>query len=83
MTKLLSIITASIHKNKLSGLFANLETTASDMDSFEVLIKLDDENPEMIAYLETEKRQRPFSIRYIATPRLNGYWNLYLAYNEL
>jgi hypothetical protein len=83
MTKLLSIITASIHKDKLSGLFANLETTARDMDSFEVLVKLDDENPEMIAYLETEKRQRPFSIRYIATPRLNGYWNLYLAYNEL
>ena len=83
MTKLLSIILASIHKDKLSGLFANLETTARDMDSFEVLIKLDDENPEMVAYLETEKRQRPFSIKYIVTPRLRGYWDLYLAYNEL
>jgi len=83
MTKLLSIITASIHQDKLSGLFANLETTARDMDSFEVLIKLDNENPEMAAYLETEKKQRPFSIRYIVTPRLKGYWDLYLAYNEL
>lgn len=83
MTRLLSIIIASIRKQNLSQLFDNLEDTASDMDSFEVLVKVDDDNSEMIAYVETEKRQRPFSIRYIATPRLNGYWSLYLAYNEL
>jgi len=67
----------------LSQLFANLEDTANDTDSFEVLVKLDDDDLETIAYLETEKRQRSFSIRYIATPRLDGYWSLYLAYNEL
>ncbi len=83
MPRLLSIIVASIHKRNLSQLFDNLEDTACEMDSFEVLVKVDDDNSEMIAYMETEKRQRPFSIRYIATPRLNGYWSLYLSYNEL
>ena len=83
MTKLLSIILASKRKQNLSQLFDNLEDTASNLDSFEVLVKVDHDNSEMIAYLETEKRQRPFSIRYIATPRLSGYWSLHVAYNEL
>ena len=83
MPKLLSIITATRHKEMLTQLFDNLEYTASNMDSFEVLIKLDDDDSETIAYTETEKRQRPFLIRYIATPRLNGYWSLYLIHNEV
>jgi len=80
--KLVSIILPSTHWQKLSKLFTNLEDTASDMDSFEVLVKVDDDNPEMIAYLEAEKRKRPFSIRYVATPRRRGRWDIHLGYNE-
>ena len=83
MAKLISIITASKYKEKLSGLFDNLELTASDMDSFEVLVKVDDDHQEMIDFLETEKRLRPFLMRYIATPRLDGYWSIYIALNDL
>lgn len=83
MAKIVSIVLASKHKQNLSGLFANLEDTAKDMDSFEVLVKVDDDNLGIITYLEAEQKRRPFSITYAATPRLNGYWSLWLAYNEL
>lgn len=83
MTKLISIITASIYKDKLHGLFDNLESTANDIDSFEVLVKVDDNHQEMIDYMETEKQRRPFLIKYIVTPKLDGYWSIYLALNDL
>jgi hypothetical protein len=83
MAKLISIITASIHKEKLCGLFDNLESTANNMDSFEVLVKVDDDHQEMIDYMETERRRRSFLIRYIATPKLDGYWSIYIALNDL
>lgn len=83
MAKFISIITASIYQEKLHSLFDNLESTADDMDSFEVLVKVDDDHEEMIDYMETEKQRRPFSIRYIVTPKLDGYWSIYLALNDL
>jgi hypothetical protein len=69
--------------DNLTRLFNNLEDTASDMDSFEVLVKVDDDDSELISYMEKEREKRPFVIKYIATPKLDGYWSLYQAYNEL
>jgi hypothetical protein len=81
--KLVSFNVASNKPAHLAELFDNLQSTAGSMQSFEVLVKADIEDPAMQAYLESEVGRRPFEIRYIVTPRLDGYYSLHKAYNDL
>jgi hypothetical protein len=53
------------------------------MDSFEVLVKIDSNHREMVDFLEAEVKTRPFSLRYIATPKLDGYWSMHTALSDL
>lgn len=83
MKKIVSIIVASIRPENLSGLCANLEETASSPSAFELLVKVDDDRPEMIQCVEEEQQKRSFSIEYIVSPKLEGYYTLNVGYNDL
>jgi len=79
MGKIVSLLTPSIHKEKLQGFFDNVQNAAADLRSFEVLVKIDGDHKEMIDYLDGEVKTRPFSLKYIATPKLDGYWSIHTA----
>lgn len=81
--KIFSIILASNKPENLTGLFDNLEQTCESPDSFEVLVKVDKEDLPSVEHIKEEKKKRPFEIRYIATPRDEGYYTLHHAYQQL
>jgi hypothetical protein len=80
--KLVSIIVPSIHKEKLSGFFDNLQQMALEQSSFEVVVKIDEGDSEMLDHMVSEASHRPFVVKYLVTPRLDGYWTLYIGVNE-
>ena len=80
----ITFIVASIHPQKLLAFFENIEATAAIPSRVEVFVKIDEENSEMLAFRdETSKRAWPFLIRFYASPRGRGRWDLYLAYDEM
>ena len=80
---LVSFHLASMHPEKLGALFQNLESTAEQPDRIEVLVKIDEENAAMNAFIRAEQKRRKIHIRFISTPRGEGYFGLWSAYNEL
>jgi len=79
----LSIFAASCRSNNLIAFLNNLAVTCDDSSSFEVLIKLDDDDVSIINALEDYKKTSNLDIKYLATPRLDGYYTLNVGYNEL
>lgn len=80
---LLSIHLTSNRPENIVPFFDNLEATASDHASFEVCLKIDDDDVEMNRVMEREAVIRPFRIRYISTPLPGGFWGLWRALNDL
>lgn len=79
----LSIFAATCRPHNIIGFLDNLATTADDLTSFEVLLKLDEGADELIALIENYQKTAKFSIKYLATPVLEGYYTLEVGYNEL
>jgi hypothetical protein len=80
---LVSFQLASKFPHALVGLLDNLEQLASDPSCFEVLVKVDSEDPDMQAVLAAEAPRRKFRLRPLVTPRGRGYEDLWQALNEL
>lgn len=83
MSKLITFITPSRRLANIKGLFDNIEETAHDPSCVEVLIKFDDDQVEAIPFIEEEIKRRPFTIKYIATPRLEGIYSVWVAMEQL
>ena len=79
----LSIFAATCRPNNIVGFLDNLAETANDPGSFEVLIKLDEGADELIQLIENYQKTASFSIKYLALPKLDGYYSLDVGYNEL
>lgn len=80
---LVSFQLASKYPANLIGLFDNLEQLASDPACFEVLVKVDTEDPEIQAVVASEARCRKFKLRQMVMPRGKGYEELWKALNDL
>lgn len=80
---LVSFHLASKHPEKLAALLDNLEATATDPSRIEVLVKIDEEDEAMNAFMEGQSGQRLVRLRHISTPRGEGYFGLWSAYNDL
>ena len=82
----LSVILASrINGNKNSKLMNCLKSlvyNSENKDSFEVLIKFDDDDNDVKSTIE-EIEKLPINIKYIITPRGKGYSDLHKAYLDL
>jgi len=79
----LSIFAATCRPHNIIGFLDNLAQTADDLSSFEVLLKLDEGANELITLIENYKKTAKFTIKYLATPVLDGYYSLDIGYNEL
>jgi hypothetical protein len=80
---LVSFQLASKFPQALVGLLDNLEQLASDPSCFEVLVKIDSEDPHMQAVIAAEVPRRRCRLRPLVTPRRRGYEDLWEALNEL
>src|SRR5436190_17555344 len=79
----LSIFAATCRPKNIGPFLDNLTATCSDPSSFEVLFKLDEGADDLIEIIETYKKTSVLNIRYLATPKLGGYYTLEVGYNEL
>ncbi len=79
----LSIFAATCRPHNIIGFLDNLAETAENLNSFEVLLKLDEGADELIALIENYKKTARFTIKYLATPALDGYYTLEVGYSEL
>lgn len=80
---LVSFNLASNRPDNLRALLDNLEATAADPSCFEVLVKIDSEDDAIARLLEDERRRRPFAVKWLATPRAGGYFDLWRSLNAL
>lgn len=80
---LISLHLASNNVERLKELFRNINDTAKYPEKIEILIKIDDEDPKMLRFLERHAKSYKVVIRYLSLPRLNGYSSLWIGYNEL
>jgi len=80
---LVSIFFASNRSQNMLEFFDNIEEMTADYSCLEILIKIDIEDPESKSFLDKEISKRPFVIKYINTPQLGGYYDLWKGYNEL
>jgi hypothetical protein len=81
--RLLSIHLTSNRPDNIVNFFDRLEAKTTDMSAVEVVLKIDDDDPEMNAILSREKAKRPFQITYISTPLEGGFFGLWRWYDEL
>ena len=80
---LVSFQLASKYPEALVELFDNLEQRATDPTCFEILVKIDIEDPCMRSALAAEVPRRKFRLRPLVTPRRRGYEDLWQALNGL
>ncbi|OGT42938.1 MAG: hypothetical protein A3F42_06715 [Gammaproteobacteria bacterium RIFCSPHIGHO2_12_FULL_37_34] len=79
----LSIFLATCRPHNIIKFLDNLVETASDPRSFEVLIKIDEGDQTLTEVLENYKKSTSLTIKYLATPKLDGYYSLQVGYNKL
>lgn len=81
--KLLTIITASNRPHNMRKFFENLKETVEDYSAIEVLTKIDIGDTAMQEVMEEAVNKYEFEIRYLQTPRLDGYYTLHYGYQQL
>jgi hypothetical protein len=81
--KLLTIIVASNRPHQMKGFLENLSQTVKDHTTIEVLVKIDIGDTTMQALMDEAIITCPFDVRYIQTPRLDGYYTLHIGYQQL
>lgn len=82
-TKLISFICPSRNLNIIKSFLDNIEVTVKHPEVVECLFKLDEDQVEAKPFIEAEIAKRPFTIKYILTPRLNGVSATGVACNDL
>ena len=80
---LISFNLASNRPENFKSLLDNLETTAADPTCLEVLVKIDLGDTAMERLVAEESQRRPFAVKWLATPRARGYFDLWKAINAL
>lgn len=81
--KFLSIHLQSNRIENFKRFLDNLENTADNLNSFEVIVKIDDDAYDMNRLLERESIRRNFTIKYISTPLRGGFFELWSSMNDL
>src|SRR5690348_904819 len=79
----LSIFAATCRPNNVIAFLDNLTATADDTQSFEVLLKLDEGADDLIRIIDDYRKTSLLNIKYLATPKLDGYYSLDVGYNQL
>ncbi|MHB1218455.1 MAG: hypothetical protein ACYC1L_09705 [Alphaproteobacteria bacterium] len=80
---LISLHLASNRPEQIAGFFENIERSVADPSSVEILVKIDDGDSRMTALAAVEAEKRPYAIRAVSSPREDGYFSLWKAYNAL
>lgn len=83
MQKLISFIMPSRRLDNVEGFLDNIEQTTADLTCVEVLVKFDDDQPGVTEFIEAQIKKRPFTIKYIITPRLEGIYSVWVAMEQL
>jgi hypothetical protein len=81
--KLLTIIMATNRVHNISGFLYNIQETCEDPSCLEVLIKIDEGDDMLRDLLDHAIEMYPFTIRYLQTPKLDGYYTLHKGYQQL
>ncbi len=80
---LISIVTATIRPEAFCGLVDNLAETLSTPAACEVLVKVDDEDPETAQAVRAYAKTSRIRVRVFSLPRGKGYWDLWRGYNVM
>jgi hypothetical protein len=81
--KLVSLILASNRPHQMQKFLDNVQQTVADPASVEVLVKIDEGDETMRQLLDEAAAKYLFDVRYIQTPKLDGYYTLHLGYQQL
>jgi hypothetical protein len=79
----ISIFAATCRSQNIIAFLDNLASTAADLSSFEVLLKLDEGADDLIALVAEYQQRSKFSLKYLVLPKLEGYYSLDVGYNAL
>jgi hypothetical protein len=79
---IISIQVPSNRPEKILLFLDQLEKTAADHQSFEVIVNLDDDDTTMDKILDAEKIKRPFVLKYIKT-FTGGFYNSWKPINDM
>lgn len=80
---LLSVHLTSNRPAKFVQFLDRLEQTTVDFSAVEVVIKIDSDDQPMNELLAAEQKRRPFALKYISTPLVGGFFELWRTYDEL
>lgn len=83
MEKLITFIVPTRNLTHLRTQLDNFERTTFDYSKIEFLIKVDSDHEGASAFIEEQISIRPFKIRYISTPRIDGTFSLWIAVDQL
>lgn len=83
MEKLITFIVPTRNLAHLRTQLDNFERTTFDYSKIEFLIKVDSDHEGASAFIEEQISIRPFKIRYISTPRIDGTFSLWIAVDQL
>lgn len=81
--KLISFICPSRNPNIIKSFLDNIEETVKNPELVECLFKVDEDQPGIKTLMDAEVAKRPFSVKYILTPRFTGIYSVWIACNEL
>lgn len=81
----ISMLIATRHNAaRLEDMFRNIREYTKHLDKFELIIKIDRNDTELLRYYDSDKwRQFHFKIQFLISDQNGGYFNLGPAYNQL
>ncbi len=80
---LLSIHVQSNRPDNFVKFLDDLEASIDDPANIEVVVKIDDTDAEMNALLPLEVAKRPFAVKYLSTPLVGGFFELWRSMNDM
>jgi hypothetical protein len=83
MAKLISFIVPSRNLEHLNAQLDRFQENTSDLSSIEFLVKFDTDHHGAEEFIKEQVKKRPFSIKYVITPRIEGTFSLWIAVEQL
>lgn len=80
---LLSIHLQSNRPDNFEQFLDDLEASIDDPANIEVVVKIDDTDAPMNELLKKEVARRPFTVKYLSTPLVGGFFELWRSMNEM